>query len=152
MNKLLAALVLSLSINAVAALPVVQLPGIPVLQCTDGCQKFDFTGACTYHTNCQKDADCMTFTQCARFDFTGACTDESATRSCAVAACPGYPVPSPQFPITCQTQCQKRDISGNCIYTTGCQIDGRCTHETRCERFNNFGDQCVSETTTHTCY
>ncbi|NBT36182.1 MAG: hypothetical protein EBT03_11740 [Betaproteobacteria bacterium] len=124
----------------------------PVLQCTEGCQKFDYTGACTYRTTCLQQGDCMSLTSCARFDFSGACTDSRVTQTCAVAGCPGYPLPAPQFPITCESGCQKRDVHGDCIYTARCEIIGRCIHRTDCERFNNFGDECLSERVLHSCY
>lgn len=155
MKLLLALLVASLS-TFLATSGSANLPGtpgpIPVLQCTEGCQKFDYTGDCTFRTTCLQQGDCMSLTACAHFDYTGACTDTKITQNCAIPACPGYPIPLPQFPITCETGCQKRDVRGDCVYTTRCEIIGRCTHRTECERFNNFGDECLSERVQHSCY
>ncbi len=129
-----------------------QAPGNPVLQCAELCKRFEQDGTCTSRSTCLKQGDCMTATSCEGFDFFGACNDERVVKTCAVAACPGYPVPAPQFPISCQTSCQKRNSFGDCIYTTSCEIQGRCVQVTDCEKFNSFGDTCLSERVLHTCY
>jgi len=127
-----------------------------ILECIESCQRFDFDGTCTYRTQCQITSgpagDCMTTATCAQFDFDGKCRDEVIKKVCAVPACPQYPVPAPQFPIACESQCQKRDITGNCVYFTGCEIQGRCMHQTECQRFDAFNQNCLSEKIQHTCY
>ncbi len=129
-----------------------QVPMFPVLECTESCRRFEMDGTCSHRSTCLKVGDCMTATTCESFDFFGACRDERVTKTCAVAACPGYPIPAPQFPISCQSSCQKRNTQGDCIYTTSCEITGRCVQVTDCERFNTFGDTCLSERVIHSCY
>lgn len=152
MKTLLSALILISSITSSWATPGSPDGPTPVLQCIEGCQKFDYTGDCTFRTTCLQQGDCMSLTSCAHFDYTGTCTDTKVTQNCALPTCPGYPVPTPAFPITCETGCQKRDIRGDCVYTSRCEIVGRCTHRTDCERFDIHGEQCLSERVQHTCY
>ncbi len=154
--KLLLALLLASLSTFVATPGSAKIPGnpgpIPVLQCMENCQKFDISGDCTFRTTCLQQGDCMSLTSCARFDLHGTCTDVRVTQTCAIAGCPGYPLPAPQFPITCETACQKRDIHGDCVYTARCEINGRCVRRTDCERFDIHGDQCLSERVQHSCY
>jgi len=124
----------------------------PVLECTENCRRFNNEGTCEYRSECRFDGDCVSFKTCGSFDFFGGCSDERVTKTCAVPACPGYPIPSPQFPITCESRCQKRDAFGKCIYTTGCEIQGRCMTQTDCEKFDTFGEKCLSERLVRSCY
>ena len=124
----------------------------PILQCTETCQQFAFNGSCSYRTRCDISAECMTLTTCAQFDSRGRCLDERVQKLCALPVCPGYPVPAPSFPISCDSECQKRDSFGKCVYFSRCEIQGRCMHQTECERFDTFDKKCISEKTQHTCY
>lgn len=148
MPKMLLALVLSCA-SLMASHPAI---AEPILQCTEICQQFAFNGSCNYRTSCTLSGDCMTSKTCAQFDYRGLCLDEAIQKTCAVATCPGVPATPPQFPITCEIRCQKRDSFGRCLYTTGCEIQGRCIRLTDCERFDNFGKTCLSERIIQTCY
>lgn len=148
MHRLMLTLLLLSAPLASAKAPV--LP--PVLECTETCQQFAFNGSCNYRTSCLLAGDCMTSRTCAQFDYRGTCMDEAFQKTCAVATCPGVPAAPPQFPIRCEIRCQKRDPYGNCLYTTDCDIQGRCIRLTDCERFDTFGTTCISERTTQSCY
>jgi hypothetical protein len=153
MNRLsiLLLVVLSSLLN-LSARAHAQVPIFPVLECMESCQRFERDGTCKHRSSCLKQGDCMTATTCESFDFFGVCKDERVTKTCAVASCPGYPVPAPQFPISCESACQKRNSHGDCVYSTSCEITGRCVQITDCERFNTFGDTCLSERIVHACY
>jgi hypothetical protein len=124
----------------------------PVLECTESCRRFANDSSCAYRSSCRFEGNCVTARTCASFDFFGGCGDERETKTCAVPVCPGYPVPAPQFPITCETRCQKRDSYGQCLYTTACEINGRCMKLTDCEKFDSFGEKCLSERVVQSCF
>lgn len=130
----------------------VRFPGQPVLECIETCQRFDGGGDCQYRTSCVFSGDCVSAKSCARFDSYGACKDERTRKICGIPSCPGVPQPLPQFPIGCEEVCQKRNSYGDCVYTSRCEIRDRCVHLTTCERFDSYGEACVSEQAQHACY
>jgi hypothetical protein len=116
------------------------------IQCAESCQRFEFDGSCQYRTSCTMTENCLKATSCGDFNFEGRCLFERTETQCRAPG--GYP---PSYPISCETTCQRRTVSGECLYMTKCEIQDSCVRFTACERFN-FGGVCLSEQISITCY